>query len=157
VKLLPTVLAFAGLTLAASPAQAGTIGTTKVTGLGLGGGTFSSGVTVKHYLREGLAVQGVAGFGYGATLGADVVKEFAPLVDVPEGQLVWGLGGGAAIVSYGHAGLLGIAGVAELAWHFEDVPVEIVLDWRPVFVSGDASISGIGGIGGAGAVRYYFR
>lgn len=156
-KPLPTFLATLGLALAASPAHAGTIGTTKVTGLGLGGGTFSSGVTVKHYLREGLAVQGVAGFGYGATLGADVVKEFAPLVEAPEGQLVWGLGGGAAFVNYGNAGLLGIAGIVELGWHFEDVPVELVLDWRPVFVTGSATISGVGGIGGAGAVRYYFR
>ena len=156
-KLLLTVLALAGLTLAASPAQAGTIGTTAHTGLGLGGGTFTSGVTLKHYLRDGLAVQGVAGIGYGATLGADIIKEFEPLVDVPEGQLIWGVGGGAAIVNYGNAGILGIAGVIELGWHFEDVPVELVLDWRPTFVSGSADISGFAGVGGAGAVRYYFR
>ena len=156
-KLLPTLLATLGLALAASPAHAGTIGTTKVTGLGLGGGTFSSGVTVKHYLREGLAVQGVAGFGYGATLGADVVKEFAPLVEAPEGQLVWGLGGGAAFVNYGNAGLLAISGVAELAWHFEDVPVELVVDWRPVFINNIDAFSGRRYGDAAGAVRYYFR
>jgi hypothetical protein len=155
--LLSSLLLSLGLSLAAAPAQAGTIGTTSRTGLGLGGGTFTSGVTVKHYLREGVAVQGVAGIGYGATLGADLVKEFPALVSVEEGELFWGVGGGAAIVTYGRAGLLGIAGVAELGWHFEDVPVEIVVDWRPVFVTGDALISGFGGIGGAGAVRYYFR
>ena len=155
-KLLPTLLATLGLALAASPAHAGTIGTTKVTGLGLGGGTFSSGVTVKHYLREGLAVQGVAGFGYGATLGADVVKEFAPLVEAPEGQLIWGLGGGASVVNTQYRGVITISGVAELAWHFEDVPVELVVDWRPIFINNINVFSGSRYVN-AGAVRYYFR
>lgn len=146
---------------ACGSAQARTpIGTEKKIGVGLGGGTMTSGITAKYYLNEKLQVQAVVGgSGWGIGFGADAIQDVAHLVDHEAGSLKLGVGGGLGLVMYSvgpfSATVAGVSGVVQVGWQFSSIPLEIVTDWRPTFFIGDY----LGGLylgGGSGAVRWYF-
>jgi hypothetical protein len=149
-----------GTIILSGAAHAKDIGDDVTFGLGLGGGTLSNGLTAKYYLGEDDAVQAVFGFsGWGFSLGADYVHEFAPLYKHPRGELFWGVGGGAGAVFYDvgidSATVFGLSAVIELGWHFKSIPLEIVTDWRPTYFVGDY-IGGFYFAGGGGAIRWFF-
>jgi hypothetical protein len=160
VRRLLSVAAALALTLGAVAAQA-QIGQAKRLGVGLGGGTLTSGLSGKYYLSPTSAVQAVVGsrFGWGLSAGADYIVEFPALAEGSAGRLFWGAGAGAGLVLYDAGGksgaVIGVAGVIELGWHFKAFPLELVTDWRPTFFIGDA-LSGLWLGGGGGAVRWYF-
>lgn len=141
-------------------AYAGSIGKDSTFGIGLGGGTLTSGVTGKYYLGETTALQAVVGInGWGMSFGADFIKEFGALYTAPAGRLFWGAGAGGGVIMYSlgtqSAAIVGVSGVVQLGWHFNSFPIEVVSDWRPTFLVGDY----IGGLylgGGGGAVRWFF-
>jgi hypothetical protein len=131
-------------------------------GLGVGGGTIASGLTAKTYIGGRAALQAVVGFSrWGLSLGGDFIQEFRPFAQTPAGDLFGGLGAGAGLVMYddtiSRATVFGISAVLQLGWHFNRVPLELILDWRPTFYFGD--FTGLGGFfagGGGGAIRWFF-
>ena len=157
--MLAGALALSCLLLSTS-AMAGQIGTSKKIGIGLGGGTMTSGFTAKLYLSQKTAIQGVVGVSsWGTSVGVDFIKEFKPLWKPRFGQLIWGVGAGAGALLYNvgkdSATIIGVSGVIQLGWHFESVPIELITDWRPTFYIGDY-IGGLSFNGGGGAIRWYF-
>lgn len=132
------------------------------TGIGLRGG-FSSGLTVKHFLNETTAVEGILSTrwrGFNIT-GLYEVHKSPFAVD----GLSWYYGGG------GHIGfwdgshtswaddnasytVIGIDGVLGLEYSFVEVPLCISLDWKPAMNL--IGYSGFWGDGGALSIRYTF-
>jgi hypothetical protein len=151
-------------------ANAQEIGNGKNLGIGVAGGYPAGSITGKYYLDQKSAIQGFLGFTYfgGYGLSADYLYEFATLTNPPEGRLFVGAGGGAGFFGGGFGySIFTINGVFELGWHFADVPLELVLDVRPVFGFGVGPSYSYGsrsfnpylggfGIGGSGAIRFYF-
>lgn len=145
-------------------------------GLGLGKGTLASGITGKYYLSADTALQGHIGYTpgwswgrcgrgrydydcrgyYGFGLNVDYMYTFSNLVEGGAGRLFASGGGGGAISSVGPygGGALAINGVLELGWHFSEVPIELVLDWRPFFALGPGILPGFFDFGFS--ARFYF-
>lgn len=148
------------------PANAAEIGKELKIGVGIGGGTLTSGLSGKYYIGKifgkNSAVQAVVGAnGWGFGLGADFVMDAGMVFDDASGKVLWGFGGGASMIQYNVLGeqlnYIGVNGLIQGAYHVKDFPIEIVLDYRPTFFLGNAGgISGLYLFGGAGAVRYYF-
>ena len=144
-----------------APALADSIGKEKKLGIGLGGGTSTSGLTFKYYLAPTTAVQAFAGVhgAWGTSVGADYILEMGDLISASSWRLYWGGGAGAGLLMYSvgnsQAAIIGVSGVLQLAFHLRRFPVEIVTDWRPTFWIGDF-IGGLNLSGGGGALRWYF-
>src|SRR4051812_41060538 len=92
-------------------------------GVGIGSGTFATGVTGKLYVGGPWAVQGVIGFGYGfgygrgMNLNIDAVHEMAKLWSNDALSLNWHLGAGGALGFYSGPGVgtgIGLEGLAGL-------------------------------------------
>ena len=155
------VLASLACLLVALPLFADSIGASKSLGIGLGGGTSTSGLTAKYYLGKTTALQGFVGLhaGNGTSLGADYIMEFPDLAAGSAGRLFWGAGLGAGLLLYSvgnNSGAhIGVSGVVELGWHFASFPLELIADWRPTFWIGD-HFSGLHFEGGGGAIRWFF-
>jgi hypothetical protein len=149
--------------------DSGTIGQGKNFGVGLGGGSLVSGLTLKGYFNDKLAGQlfiggagayGYGGFGFG--LDGDIVYEFATIAESDVGELFLGAGGGAGFVYNSFYGAGSVNALFELGWHFREVPIELVIDYRPTFYFGGFNNSLFAGFGGfvpwgfSGAFRFYF-
>lgn len=158
-RLLLTLIAAS--MLLCGPAWANDIGGGKRLGVGLGGGTTTSGLTAKYYLGKRSAVQVFLGqrFAYGNSIGADYILEFPTLAQGAPGRLFWGVGAGVGLLLYNRTGdtanVLGLSGVLQLGWHFRQFPLELIADWRPTLFVGDYA-GGLWFGGGGGAVRWYF-
>jgi hypothetical protein len=105
-------------------------------GVGVGGGTHVSGLSLKYFGAERVALQGVVGF-YGAGRDAtgiggslDVLYEQRPLATGSVLDLGWNIGPGVNL-GVGEELLLGAGGVAGLEFRFNDVPIDLVLEYRP--------------------------
>jgi hypothetical protein len=128
-------------------------------GVGVGGGTLANGLSAKFYVAPRTALQAVLGLSHwGLSFSGDFIKEFRPFVRTPVGDMFAGVGVGAGLVRYrdfnDEADVVGISGILELGWHFNEVPLELILDWRPTYYFGDF----IGGFffgGGGGAIRWF--
>lgn len=172
-KVLASAL-FAIALMAPAPSQADTIGSEDNIGIGLGTGTFTSGLTGKFYLDKKSAIQlhvgnfgtwgnYYCGFACGFGLSADYIYEFQDLVNESAGRLFLGAGGGAYFASYDaygrygrYAGSFGLHGVFELGWHFSEFPLEIVIDIRPVFDFTPGFIDNFFGLTGGASIRFFF-
>ncbi len=133
--------------------------TGKQFGVGLGGGTGTSGITGKYYLSEPMAIQAQLGSqqGYGFALGVDVVFELPPVL-YKNGDIKtpWYVGGGVALWSYDSYSAIFFSGVVGLAFQFQKIPLEIAIEWRPLLYLGDGYLTGLYLGGGGGAIRWYF-
>ena len=86
------------------------------------------GFTIKHFLNETNAVEGILGINDG--LGVCALYEWHhPIESVPHLQWFVGAGGYAAFQS--HESFIGGAGIAGLDYKFEQIPLNISLDWKP--------------------------
>ncbi len=148
------VIMVPGMASAASKIGAGSLG------LGLGGGTLTSGITAKYYLGSKSAVQavvGASGWGFGA--GVDYVQEFVDIAQPSWGKFNLYGGAGGAFHAYDvgvdQAALIGVAGVLGINLHFTEVPLELATEWRPSFIIGDY-VSGLHLGGAGGSIRWYF-
>jgi hypothetical protein len=135
------------------------IGTSKTLGIGVGGGSFTYGISPKLFLSQTDAVQGSIGWTlYGLNVGADYLRQLGTAISNPAGRLWYGVGAGAELLMYDYLGLsgaqIGVAAVGELGWHFRSLPLEITGSIRPTFYIGDY-FSGFT-VAGGGAVRWYF-
>lgn len=121
------------------------------------------GGTIKHFFDDSKAVEGIVQLGgvynrYAQVTGLFQVHQ--PLDDVAPG-LQWYFGGGGFIgffsgVYSARSTRIGIAGNIGLDYTFEDIPLNITLDWVPgIAIVGFGTGFGAGTAGGLG-VRYIF-
>lgn len=117
--------------------------------------------SLKHFFTEDWAGEGIVnfrnnynGFGYFTVTG--LAQKHQPLADV--NNLSWYFGGGAYVGFYSSSytgsskAILGISGNLGLDYTFEDIPLNISLDWIP-----SIGLTGGGGFGaeaGGIGVRY---
>lgn len=132
------------------------------TGVGFRGG-LSYGLSVKHFLNEKAAVEGLIQTRWSGFDITGLYEIHAPAFDVE--KLRWYYGGGAHIgfwngqyVSWGTYGtsytLIGIDGILGIEYSFSEAPINIGLDWKPAInLTGH---SGVVGDGGALSIRYIF-
>jgi len=113
------------------------------TGIGVRGGFFS-GISVKHFVSEQDAFEGVLATHYRGILLAGMYQRHAQAFDVP--SLNWYYGGGGYMGFYdrgnvpwfdnGYDGAfttLGFMGVLGLEYKIEEIPIIIGLDVKPAF------------------------
>jgi hypothetical protein len=116
------------------------------------------GITVKHFISDGVALEGL---GYFTSYGFRLTGLYEFHHDIPgvEG-LKWYVGPGAHVgfydVRYGGATSLGIDGVLGLDYKFVGAPVNASVDWQPFFEFGSNYANGFYGGQGGISIRYAF-
>jgi hypothetical protein len=104
----------------------------------------SNGLTLKHFTKSDVALEGILSFRYrGFNFTGLYEKHFSEVFKV--NRLNWFIGGGANIGVIdrnryrwyderddGNVVMLGIDGIIGLEYNFEEVPLNISLDWKPV-------------------------
>jgi hypothetical protein len=131
------------------------------TGLGIRGG-FSSGLTLKHFKNSRIAYEGLLTTRWG---GFDITGLYEVHHEAFEvNHLNWYYGGGAHIgffngdkVSWGREGaaytVIGIDGILGLEYSFQEIPINIGIDWKPTLnLVGYTGLWSEGGI----SVRFLF-
>lgn len=109
------------------------------TGLGLGGGTATSGISVKHFMTDRSAFQGVIGAwgGWDGTLGlsGDYLYEMPALASGEGLTVAWNVGPGVGLGLIPQTDQVALAGNAVVGLEFAVVPfpMDIVLEYRPTF------------------------
>ena len=138
------------------------------TSLGLRLGGWENGITLKHFLGDGAAIEGILSTrwrGYNIT----GLYEIQNAIDDVDG-LNWYIGGGAHIGHFDdryHNGwgnstgttytVIGVDGIIGLEYIFADAPINISLDWKPALnLTGYGNSSPFWGDNGAISVRYKF-
>ncbi|MGH2642968.1 MAG: hypothetical protein ACRDE2_03390 [Chitinophagaceae bacterium] len=154
-----TILLFAmviSISITTASAQSNTSGNPDYkTGLGLRLG-YPYGVTIKHFISQQGALEGILGFWYGGFNFTGLYEYHMDIKSAP--GLKWFVGGGADFTSWNFAGYhgaaVGIDGIIGLDYKINSAPIDLSLDWKPSFyVSG---VSGLYAGGGAISVRYTF-
>ena len=132
-------------------------------GIGIGGGTVSSGLSVKYYMGGSFAVQGNVGFlgagrdrfgGNGVAVSLDGLLEQNALFKNGFVSIDWNLGLGAGVGVGGDVLVLAAAGVIGLEFNFIPVPIDFVVEYRPTLQILD-NIN-LKPIDFSGHLRYYF-
>jgi hypothetical protein len=88
--------------------------------------TVNNSVTFRYFLNDHSAVEAMASFDPGA-IGA-LYEVFKPLGNTPGFQ--WYFGGGGYAAFKGHD-VLGAQGVVGLDYKFQQIPLNLSLDWKP--------------------------
>lgn len=133
------------------------------TGVGLRLGFFN-GLTVKHFVSDRSAFEGLLETRWRGFEITGLYEAHNPAFEID--RLNWYFGGGAHIgfwngdytSGWGDEGVnytvIGIDGIIGIEFNFEEFPLNIGLDWKPVFnLTGH---SGFWGDGGALSLRYIF-
>jgi hypothetical protein len=131
------------------------------TGVGLRGG-LGYGITLKHFLGEKAAVEGLLSTRWGGFEITGLYEIHNPAFEVE--HLNWYYGGGAHIgfwngnSSWGTTGtsytVIGVDGIIGIEYSFSEVPLNIGADWKPAI-----NLSGYKGFWGdtfALSIRYIF-
>ena len=132
------------------------------TGIGLRGGLYY-GLTVKHFISEKAALEGLLSTRWSGFEITGLYEVHNRAFDVD--RLNWYFGGGAHIgvyngnhTNWGTVGTnytnIGIDGILGLEYNFNEIPLNLSLDWKPSFNL--AGYSGFWGDGGALSIRYIF-
>ena len=111
-----------------------------LTGIGLRGGT-SNGVTIKHFLSEDNAVEGILSLRWGGIMVCGLY-EFEKYMSTP--GLSWYYGAGAHIGFWNSTKndipwadvddnytVIGVDGIIGIEYTFDGFPINISLDWKP--------------------------
>ncbi|MEO7263369.1 MAG: hypothetical protein ABIW38_00585 [Ferruginibacter sp.] len=119
---------------------------------------FPGAVTVKHFLNEKGAIEGL---GYFYKKGGRITGLYEFHWDIPNAAgLKWYAGPGAHVgfysASYGGGSSVGIDGVIGLDYKFLGAPINVSLDWQPSFEFGSSNGEGFAGNWGGLAIRYVF-
>jgi hypothetical protein len=129
------------------------------TGVGLRGG-FSSGLTIKHFVSEKTAFEGLLSTRWQGFEITGLYEIHNQAFEVE--HLNWYYGFGAHIGSYnrnnvpwGTSGaIIGIDGILGIEYNFSEAPINIGIDWKPSF--NFFGNSQFWGDGGALSIRYIF-
>ncbi len=125
-------------------------------------GTFVSGLTVKHFIKEDTALEGILSFGrWGMNL-TGLYERHARAFDT-EG-LNWYYGAGAHLGNWnndypqlerrGEFVVIGIDGVIGLEYKIQEIPITFSADYKPQL--NFTGYPGFWGYGGALSIRYTF-
>lgn len=111
-------------------------------GIGLGGGTYTSGLSMKYFTSGSTSLQFTVGaYGYanrnlntGIAVIPDFLVEMPTFFDTDGISLAWSLGVGVpvGVSGSGNSLLLAATPVAGFEFLIEPVPFDIVLEYRPV-------------------------
>ena len=96
--------------------------------LGPNSAVISPGFTIKHFLNETNAIEGIVGISDGLGLCA-LYEWHHPITSVDHLQWFVGAGGYAAFRS--SSSYIGAAGIVGLDYKFDQIPLNISLDWKP--------------------------
>ena len=131
------------------------------TGIGIRAG-FSSGLTIKHFTSQSIALEGLLTTRWQGFDITGLYEVHNQAFDVK--RLKWYYGGGAHLGfyngSYAYWGdngraytVIGIDGIIGLEYNFDEVPVNIGIDWKPAL-----NLIGYTGFWSEGAIsiRYIF-
>ena len=132
------------------------------TGVGLRLG-FSNGLTVKHFLSQRSAVEGLLATRWRGFEITGLFEVHNQAFDVERLNWYYGFGGHIGFwngdnTTWGDVGtnytLIGIDGILGIEYNFSEVPINISLDWKPAFNL--TGYTGFWGDGGALSIRYIF-
>ncbi len=129
-------------------------------GIGLGGGTGTSGLSMKYWMSSSHALQGVIGiWGLGRGEGTVLALSGDYLFELPsltKGSIIdlgWNIGLG-PFLGIGDATWIGVSGVLGLEFNFVPVPIDITIEYRPgLLVLPDVNADLIAF---TGHIRYFF-
>lgn len=109
-------------------------------GVGVGGGTRTSGLSVKYTPEEAFSLQGVVGVDSGGfddndrggtlALSASALFEMPALYENPDFELGWAVGAG-PYIAVGDNFWLGAHAVVGLEFNIRVIPLEVTLEYRP--------------------------
>jgi hypothetical protein len=162
--LILVIAAVAGLKANEAKAQAMDHNYTTALGIKVWGD--GAGITIKHFVAENRALEGI---GYFWSHGGRATGLYEFHFDFPDAPgLKWYVGPGAHVGFYnndndnnpntsgdGTSTYVGIDGVLGLDYKFKGAPINLSLDWQPSFEFGD-NRGFVGSWGGLG-VRYTFN
>lgn len=125
-------------------------------------GTFVSGITVKHFIKEETALEGILSFGRWGMNITGLYEKHATAFDV-EG-LYWYYGAGAHLGNWnddypqleenGEFVVIGIDGIVGLEYSIQEIPISFSVDYKPQLNL--TGYPGFWGYGGALSIRYTF-
>ncbi len=119
---------------------------------------YPGAVTIKHFLNEKAAIEGL---GYFWNRGARITGLYEFHWDIPNAAgLKWYAGPGAHVgfysAKYGGGSSVGVDGVIGLDYKIKGAPINLSLDWQPSFEFGNTYGNGFAGNWGGLAIRYVF-
>ncbi len=133
------------------------------TGIGFRGG-FSNGLTVKHFIGDQVAIEGVLSTRWKGFLVTGLMEHHR---NFELDGLYWfyGFGGHIGFWNNNNNGnnpffedktstVIGVDGILGLEYNFSSIPFNVSLDWKPAFNL--IGHSGFWGDGGAFSLRYIF-
>lgn len=132
------------------------------TGIGLRGGWFN-GVTVKHFIAENKAIEGIVSTRWGGLDFTGLFEIHKPAFDVEGLNWYYGVGGHIGFwegsrVKWSSADkpytVLGVDAILGIEFNFDEVPINLSLDWKPAINL--INNTGFWGDGGAFSIRYIF-
>lgn len=131
------------------------------TGFGIRTG-WGSGLTLKHFINEKTALEGVLNSQWRGFSLTGLVEIHEPALNLD--RLYWYYGGGGHIGFWngkynsrfdtGNNTVVGVDGVLGLEYNFDFIPINFSIDWKPALNLVGAS--GFWGDGGAVSLRYIF-
>lgn len=130
------------------------------TGIGIGGGTASAGISAKHFMSDSMALQGVVGTygrwqdGSGLGLSVDYLLEQPTFASADVVDLAWNVGVGAGLGIGDSALGLGVSGVAGLEFALAPIPLDFVIEYRPTL--GLSPFLYLDLVNFSGHLRYFF-
>ncbi|MDO8929399.1 MAG: hypothetical protein Q7J86_10695 [Bacteroidota bacterium] len=132
------------------------------TGIGLRGG-FASGLTVKHFLGQNKAIEGIFDTRWQGFSITGLYEIHAQAFNTNRLNWYYGFGGHIGFWNGKHYRdvhnelnytVVGIDGILGLEYNFEEIPINLSIDWKPAFDL--FGYSGFYGDGGAISIRYIF-
>jgi len=132
------------------------------TGIGFRGG-FANGITVKHFLNERSAFEGIIASRWRGLEITGLYEIHNTAFDVDRLNWYFGFGGHLGFWNGDYAGwgdegsnytVIGVDGILGIEYNFEELPINLSLDWKPAF--NIVGYSGFWGDGGAFSIRYIF-
>lgn len=121
------IISFSSIAIAQ---ESGTSGYRTAAGIRLGPNSpaISPGFTIKHFLSESSAVEGIVGIGNG--IGVCALYEWHhPISSV--NNLQWFIGAGGYAAFRNQSSYIGAAGIAGLDYQFDNIPLNLSIDWKP--------------------------
>lgn len=88
-----------------------------------------AGFTIKHFIKENNAVEGILGIGNGGISIGGLYEWHNPINTVE--NLQWFAGAGAYVAFLNSTSAIGATGIVGLDYKFAEIPLNISLDWKP--------------------------
>ena len=132
------------------------------TGIGIRGG-WSNGLTIKHFLGEKAAVEGILASRWQGFSITGLYEIHAQAFDVDRLNWYYGVGGHVGFWKGNNVAwatdnnsytVIGVDGIIGIEYNIPDIPINISADWKPAFNL--VGYSGFWGDGGAVSVRFIF-